>query len=249
MVGTLSADAGISKDLAQRDLIVIGLASACVMVGGLSQLLFGLLKMGSVVKYIPHPALWSFLEATGAAGAIPAENFYEDTDAALEWAEDQVLADFLPAESVCHYPIDETDLLMGLDPKELEMFRSELERLEVNRGEELIREGEESRDLYILTRGSVSIKIHLPNTNRKKRLFTFGAGVVFGEMALLDGNPRSAQVLAEKNSEVYRLTQQNFGKLCRETPGNAVKLLQNIGVVLSHRLRVRSEEVRMLEDG
>ncbi|MFO7685710.1 MAG: SLC26A/SulP transporter family protein [Desulfobacterales bacterium] len=196
-----------------------------------------------------NPTLWSFLEATGAAGAIPEENFFEDTDAALEWAEDQLLSGLLSEENRRYYPIDKTDLLLGFGPIELETFRGGLERLAFKRGEELIREGEESRDLYILTRGAVSIKIHLPYSNRKKRLFTFGAGVVFGEMALLDGNPRSAQVLAEENSEVYRLSHENFKKLCREAPGVAVKLLHNIGVVLSHRLRVRSEELRMLEDG
>jgi len=193
--------------------------------------------------------LWGFLEASGAAGAIPKENFFEDTDAALEWAEDHVLAEFPSGEDRRYYPLDETDLLLGFEPNELENFRRELDCLEFRKGEELIREGEESRDLYILTRGSVSVKIHLPANNRKKRLFTFSAAVVFGEMALLDGNPRSAQVVAEEDSEVYRLSYDRFGKLCRENSGVAIKLLQNMAVVLSHRLRVRSEEVRMLEDG
>jgi SulP family sulfate permease len=196
-----------------------------------------------------NPSLWGFMKATGAAGLIPKENFFEDTDAALEWAEDRVLAEFSSEEKRRFYPLGETDLLQGFSPKELETFRSQLDRLEFGRGKELIREGEQSRDLYILTRGSVSIKINLPASNRKKRLFTFGAGVVFGEIALLDGNPRSAQVLAEEDSEAYRLSYAHFKKLCRENPDVAVKLLQNIAVVLSHRLRVRSEEVRMLEDG
>ena len=93
------------------------------------------------------------------------------------------------------------------------------------------------------------MKIHLPSSNRKKRLFTFGAGVVFGEMAMLDGNPRSAQVMAEEDSEVYCLSQERFNHICTENPDVAVKLLKNISIVLSQRLRVRSEELRMLEDG
>jgi SulP family sulfate permease len=196
-----------------------------------------------------NPSLWGFLQATGAAGAIPEENFFEDTDAALEWAEDRVLSEFCSQQDCLYFPLDETDLLQGFGEKELEAFRAALDCLEFQSGEELIREGEKSRDLYILTQGSVSIKIHLPASNRKKRLFTFGAGVVFGEMALLDGSPRSAQVVAEEDAEVYRLTHDHFEKLCRENPSVAVRLLQNIGVVLTHRLRVRSEEVRMLEDG
>ena len=147
------------------------------------------------------------------------------------------------------YRIDETDLLKGFDPEERDVFRAELKRLDVNHGEALIREGEASSDLYVLTRGSVSVKILMPQSKRQKRLFTFGAGVVFGEMALLDGNPRSAHVVAEEDSEVYRLTSDRFSRLCRENPGIAVKLLKNIAVVLSQRFRERTEEVRMLEDG
>jgi CRP-like cAMP-binding protein len=148
-----------------------------------------------------------------------------------------------------HYTLAETDLLQGFNQRELETFRNALVCLSFSRGEQVIREGEETRDLYILTRGLVSVKIHLPASNRHKRLFTFSAGVVFGEMALLDGSPRSAQVVAEEDSEVYRLSYDRFGKLCRENSGVAIKLLQNIAMVLSHRLRVRSDEVRMLEDG
>ena len=160
-----------------------------------------------------------------------------------------MLSEYYSEEDCRYFPLDETELLQGFGPDEREVFRGELDCLKFGQGEELLREGEESRDLYILTRGSVSIKIHLPSSNRKKRLFTFGAGVVFGEMAMLDGNPRSAQVLAEEDSEVYRLSHEHFGKLCSENPDVAVKLLQNIALVLTHRLRVRSEEVRMLEDG
>jgi hypothetical protein len=68
----------------------------------------------------------------------------------------------LSEENRRYYPIDKTDLLLGFGPIELETFRGGLERLAFERGEELIREGEESRDLYVLTRGAVSIKIHLP---------------------------------------------------------------------------------------
>ncbi len=193
--------------------------------------------------------LWGFLEASGAAATIPKENFFEDTDAALEWAEDQVIAASCSEEERRHYTLAETDLLQGFNRRELETFSNTLVCLSFSRGEQVIREGEETRDLYILTRGSVSVKIHLPDSNRHKRLFTFSAGVVFGEMALLDGHPRSAQVVAEEDSEVYRLSYDRFGTLCRENSGVAIKLLQNMAVVLSHRLRARSEEVRMLADG
>ena len=61
VVGTLTADVGIPADLSNRDMIIVGLASACVMIGGISQLLFGTLKLGNVVKYVPHPVVAGFM--------------------------------------------------------------------------------------------------------------------------------------------------------------------------------------------
>lgn len=75
-----------------------------------------------ICHFSDNPTFWNFLEATGAAGAIPIENFFEDTNTALEWAEDQLLARFLSEENRRYYPIDETDLLLGSDPNELETF-------------------------------------------------------------------------------------------------------------------------------
>ena len=61
MVGTLPAKAGIPQDLPGREMIIVGLASACVSIGGVSQLLFGSLKIGNVVKYVPHPVVAGFV--------------------------------------------------------------------------------------------------------------------------------------------------------------------------------------------
>jgi CRP-like cAMP-binding protein len=102
--------------------------------------------------------------------------------------------------------------------------------------------------MYLLTRGSVSIKMRLPSSKRAKRFFTFGAGAVFGEIALLDGQPRSANVSADEDSEVYCLSCENFERLLHENPQIAAKLLKNLAMVLSHRLRIRSDEIKMLED-
>jgi CRP-like cAMP-binding protein len=88
----------------------------------------------------------------------------------------------------------------------------------------------------------------LPFSNGEKRLFSFSAGVVFGEMALLDGKPCSAKVQADEDSEVYCLSCGDFDKLLTQQPQVAAKLLKNLTLVMSHRLRARSDELRMLAD-
>ncbi|MCJ7830683.1 MAG: cyclic nucleotide-binding domain-containing protein, partial [Desulfobacterales bacterium] len=202
-----------------------------------------------LISYVTenHP-LWAFLDVIGVVNAIPGEHFFKDTDEALEWAEDRLLAGHYPADECRRYRLEELDALQGFSPAEVEALERRMDRQIFRKGDSVIREGHQDRDLLLLTRGAVSVKLHLPNSDRPRRLFTFGAGAMLGEMALLDGNPRSADVWAEADSELYRLPHKAFNALCRENPRIAAKLLRNIGRVLSHRLRERSEEVRLLED-
>lgn len=112
----------------------------------------------------------------------------------------------------------------------------------------IIRQGEGNRDLFLLTKGAVTVKVRLPHAGRFKRVYTFGAGVIFGEMALLDAKLRSADIWAEEDSEVYALPYEEFIALSREVPEVALKLIFNIAKVLSINLRYSSRELQVLEE-
>lgn len=179
---------------------------------------------------------------------IPEDYFFSNTDLAIEWAEDRLLEKFCPADSCRQFELNDLDIFLGFSSDELDQMKTLLTKNRFLKGEMVIREGNTDRDLYILTRGSVSVKIILPLSQGEKRLFTFSAGVVIGEMALLDGKPRSANVQADEDSEVLCLSRANFDKLLAQNPQVAAKLLKNIAMVLSHRLRARSDELRMWAD-
>ena len=193
-------------------------------------------------------SLWGFLEAIGAAGAIPVENFFVDTDMALEWAEGELLKGFATQGETVQGRVETQDILKGLSTDELEIFKSKLHRMAYAKGEYIIKEGQTACDLFLLTLGEVCVGLSLPSSNRKKRLFTYSAGTIFGEIALLDGKPRSADVWAEDHCEVHRLSQSDFQLLCHDFPHVAAKFLTNVALVLSQRLRVRTDEIRNLED-
>ena len=197
----------------------------------------------------PAGPLMGLLALSGVTRVVPAHFFFEDTDQALEWAEEHLLERLGARSTEMVVALEEFDLLVGFDAPELEIFRSRLEHVTIKRGERFIREGELDRTMYMLIRGSVSVKMHLAGGNRSKRLFTLGAGVVLGEIALLDGGPRSANVQADDDSEAYCLSYPNYEKLLVDHPQIAAKLLKNIALVLGHRLRIRSDELRLLVDG
>ncbi len=143
---------------------------------------------------------------------------------------------------------EQMNIVKGFTPEESAHFRKTLIRQTYKKGEAVFREGDTGKDLYLLTRGSVTVKIRLKESNRLKRLFTFTPGVTFGEVALLDGKPRSADVWAEEDAEVYRLSFDDFNALRKEKPEIVIKLLLNIAKEFSRNLRRISNEVRVLED-
>ena len=64
-----------------------------------------------------------------------------------------------------------------------------------------------------------------------------GAGKTLGEMAVVDGEPRSATCVAKRECVLLLLTKDNFQCIVRQRPGLAVKLLVVIAKLLSQRLR------------
>ena len=175
--------------------------------------------------------------------------FFSDTDSALEWAEEHLLVHSCQISDPCSAQgLEQMDITAGFTPEELEVLKGNLVRERYKKGERIISEGDTDRDLFILTKGVVSIKTQLKDSQRIKRLLTYSPGVIFGEFSFLDGNPRSADVWAEENSELLRLRLSEFERLSKENPKITTKLVVNLARELSQRLRQASAEVRSLED-
>ena len=175
--------------------------------------------------------------------------FFPDTDAALEWAEDNVLTQSLElAGASDRIQLEQMDILRDFAPQEIHALEQKLTHKTFNKGEIIIKEGDSDRNLFLLSKGLVSVRIHLPESDRYKRLITYSAGVTFGEMAFLDGSPRSADVWSDEESETYVLSPAEFNGLQNENPQIAIKLIRNIALEISDRLRIRTNEVRVLEE-
>ncbi len=195
------------------------------------------------------PGLWKFIKIVDLNQVLQQGRFFPDTDLALEWAEEQLLAQLCPSCNLGHaIPLEQMEIAQGFTAAELDILQARLDVRTYRKGEIIIREGEATRDLFLLTKGSLTIKAHLPHKQRLKRVFTFDAGVIFGEMALLDAKPRSADVWAEEDSEVLILPYQEFMALSEAAPEVALKLILNVAQVLSRNLRRGSRELQALED-
>jgi CRP-like cAMP-binding protein len=175
--------------------------------------------------------------------------FFPDTDAALEWAEDNVLTQSLElAGASGTIQLEQMDILRDFTPEEIQVLKQKLTHKSFKKGQIILKEGDTDRNLFFLASGSVSVRLHLPESDRYKRLITYSAGVTFGEMAFLDGSPRSADVWSDEDSETYMLSPDEFTVLQDQAPHIAVKMLRNIALEISDRLRIRTNEVRALEE-
>jgi CRP/FNR family transcriptional regulator, cyclic AMP receptor protein len=102
----------------------------------------------------------------------------------------------------------------------------------------IFHEGDPGDACYIVREGSARVTREHPD-GRAITLATLGPGAIFGELAMLDGERRSASVEATENTELVALPASDMRKLIREHPEMAEKLV----VALTRRLRDANERI------
>ncbi|HKX17413.1 MAG TPA: Crp/Fnr family transcriptional regulator [bacterium] len=123
-------------------------------------------------------------------------------------------------------------LFSQLASAELEKIAALLRRRRYRAGEPVFREGDPGTALYVVDTGE--IRILLGGADGKEVVLSLlGSGEFFGELALLDGEPRSADAVATVPTELLVLPRDDFLRLLREVPAVAVNML----AALSRRFR------------
>lgn len=192
---------------------------------------------------------WTFLKEMEVLALVGWDKIFYDTDDALEWAEDQLLSENRPPlKKGVEIPLQHYTFFEHFTDDEFNEISALMKVHNYKKGDVVIHEGENNRDIYFMTKGCVSIKTKLQNINRRKRLVTFSPGVVFGEMAFLDGSVRSADVYVEEDSKVMVLPYDQFTALQQQNPLLSHKFITSIAIELNTRLRTTSAELRFLED-
>ncbi|MBN2397492.1 MAG: Crp/Fnr family transcriptional regulator [Deltaproteobacteria bacterium] len=136
--------------------------------------------------------------------------------------------------------LERISLFQSLKHDDRACLAAALKRRSLKKGEALFRKGDEGTSLYIVKSGSV--KVVLPSEmGDEVAAAILAEGDFFGEMALLDGMPRSADVVALEPSELLALNQKDFLAFLTGNEGAILAIFS----YLSLRLR-RTDE--LLED-
>ena len=187
-----------------------------------------------------HSELVSALASAGSPSVLP------DLDSALEWMEEKALRGRQPRAPAGALPLWTHPVLAGLAEADREALVPYLVRRTFPAGSLLCAEGERADTMWLLTMGSVSIRLQASNAGDSRRLSACAVGTVIGEMALLHSGVRSASVVADEDVEVYELTRASFDRICAERPRTGVTILKNMAGELAQRLRARTEDLRFV---
>jgi len=132
-------------------------------------------------------------------------------------------------------------LFQHLKDPELTGLSKHLTRRAFHRGTMIFHKDQAGDALYIIDSGRVRI-FRTSEAGKELEVNEAGAGEVFGELALLDGSPRSASVEAVEDTVTYTLSRDEFMRYLATAPGLAVALIQ----LLSARVRTITDYAESL---
>jgi CRP-like cAMP-binding protein len=109
--------------------------------------------------------------------------------------------------------------LQFLKMNELDALIGALEKRPFGHGEVIIKQGKVGDEFFILASGSVGV--YREKMFTKKRIVTLAENAFFGEMALINNEPRAATVIGDGVGELYFLSRKSFEQILLKNPGIA----------------------------
>ncbi len=135
-------------------------------------------------------------------------------------------------------------LLSGLSDEGLAKFAGIFGRVSLREGEFVFMEGDAGDSMYIVEQGQVVIEKKRESGREKlKGLAMMGRGDFFGEMAVLEGQPRFAQARAAKDTLLFQVNRERLFRFIRECPEDGATLLLELIRAILRRLRRVSGEL------
>jgi CRP-like cAMP-binding protein len=140
-------------------------------------------------------------------------------------------------------PVQNSAMLQGLAAEDLKKLAGFCELRKMAEGTTVFIENMPGESLFLVRKGTIRISKMFAEGD-EKTLVVLGPEDIFGEMAIVDGLPRSATARVAEDAELISLKKSDFEKLAGEDPALALKLLTRISKVFSGRVREANDEYR-----
>lgn len=168
-----------------------------------------------------------------------------DLDRALEWAEDTILSE-RPSDLPRLPDTDDAlgELADGVSTAGRHALEARMELREIAAGDEVFIAGETGDEMLVVQSGRITLCTAWPPA-KGMRIATVGQGMAFGEMAFLDGQPRTACAGSEDASTVLkRISRSQFDGWASEHPADALVFMSNLARIGTRRLAATTRQLR-----
>ena len=146
-----------------------------------------------------------------------------------------------------HALIPRCDLLENFSPAEVRLLAHFMDVYQAPAGTEVIREGEGGDFMLMLIEGKVEV-LKRDRWNTPQLIAVVEAGKTLGEMSMIDGAPRFATCVAAEPTVFAVLDRENLARIIVEQPMLGAKILMELVLMLSQRLRSTSGRLLQLMD-
>ena len=208
-------------------------------------MLYSNVRKSAVTKRKMHKLLlW-----LGEEPDLPKVKTFKSTDAALEYAENELLTELghAPATTDQRVEADDIDILHRLKPKTREALKSVMRPLSLKRKMTVFTYGEHGDALYLVLKGEVELRLPT-RVYHYKRLGKRRPGSYFGEVAFLNPGPRSATAFVTQDAELLVLDRAAIDSLAEKRQREVgLYILYELGASMAKQLRQTNSELRRLE--
>jgi hypothetical protein len=200
------------------------------------KLIYGPIDLPTLRQWVAEgrvlPNTWVYTASDGAwheAGRLAdlEEMFQSPPDAAQE-------SSAAPTKTVAPEELRQFAIFSGLSDEQLGEFLQFGDLCELGPQEVILRKGDPGDALFFVLDGSVRARLLIGGEDRS--LGQIPAGQFFGEMAMFNRAPRSADIVSEDNARLFRLTSESFLGMVRHQPGLAAPILFSLASTMAARI-------------
>ncbi len=141
-----------------------------------------------------------------------------------------------------HALIPKCALLENFSPAEVRLLAHFMEMYRAGAGAEIIREGEGGDFMLMIVEGRVEV-LKRDRWNTQQLIATVDAGKSLGEMSMIDGEAHFATCVAIEPALIAVLDRENLARVIVEQPMLGAKILMELVLMLSQRLRATSQRL------
>lgn len=129
--------------------------------------------------------------------------------------------------------LNQVSIFEQLEGEDLEQLSALLRTRRYAKGEVIFHQGDVGTSLYIIRKGQVAIRLSSPD-GKEVILTLLDRGDFFGELALLDGEPRSTDAVAREETDLLTIQREDFRKWLDARPKVALGLLATLSRLVRH---------------